>query len=594
MNKKLSGVLFIVIFKLITSSYVHNTSPSGNNVHWPEDSSVIDIYVNSSNGQGLSDAFVQNQAALSTAEWNNHSAITLRKNSTNSSADDALNEIYFSTNPEIFTGTGVIGITEVTYKNNSGEIVSADILINDNYVFSQNVNDVEFLGNVITHELGHLLGLGHSQVQGASMFYALTRGQSKVDSDDKAGLYSIYPNGDISKATLSGKIIGGNKLTGVFGAHVEAISMKTGTVDAAAISTYDGSFSITGLKKDEKYLLYTKPLADIGLPSKYKIVRNNFCESNLEYRGSFFQACDSSAEGFPQSVNLNATQVNIGNVTIRCGLDVPPEYIQTKGVTPATFDILSYSQGPANTFTGYFSNQEMSSLTANDYFRINLAGVNPDSLSLSGDLYVELKVLNQMFYTPMKVNVTVKRNSSTTTITPKYSQNADGWLNMNTVTYIPISRADQSDNNLEISIRPESMNFPFFPAGIPLTKADYLPSHDDFEDAINFYLVMTSIVKANGDGTYSTIHSKTDLLSDNTRCPDAVNTYSLTSYTTQGRAEQTNAAKKKDDDGFLGCGTIDTNQSGGNGPAGFFIGLILSLLLCSLGGKIIRPIKQVH
>lgn len=567
--------------------YVRNLSPSSNTVHWPGNTTTIDVYVNSTNTQGLSNALVQATALNSANQWNNISSILIRKNATSSSGQDGFNEIYFSTDPALFSGTGVVGVTAVTYKNNSGEIIEADILINDSFSFSSAITESEFLGNVLTHELGHFLGLGHSQVMGSSMFYALTRGQSQVSGDDKAGLYSIYPNGDSTKATLSGKVIGGTKLANVFGAHVEAVSVSSGKVEGAVISELDGTFAINGLTKDEQYFIYIKPIVNVGLPSKYGVARSNFCESNKSYRGSFFQSCGSSSEGYPQNIKLSSANVNVGNVTVRCGLDVPTDYIQSKGTTPATFDILSSAYaGVGNTFTGYFSDQELTQISPADYFRIDLSQHDPDTFSLGGDLYVELKVANQIYFSPFKTNVVIKRNSGTTTVAPKYNQETDGWLTIDTLTYIPISRADQSDNNLEIKIIPESMVFPSFPAGIPYTKQDLFPA-TDFEDKLNFYTVTASIVKDNGNGTYTKLSQKTDQLSDNTQCPDAVNTYSLTNYTVNGSSAATPSNRKKDD-GFLGCGSIDLEGDSGSGPTGFFIGLLLSLLLCSLSGKFLN------
>lgn len=522
-------------------------------------------------------------------QWNNLSRITIRKNSSASSNQDNLSEIYFSNDATLFNGTGVVGITEVTYKNNTGEIIEADILLNDNYPFSTSNSDVSFLGNVITHELGHFIGLGHSQVVHSSMFYSLSLGQSEISKDDEAGAYSVYPTGSASKATLSGKVIGSSKLIEVFGAHVEAISVTTGKVSGADISDTDGTFSIEGLSKNDRYVLYTKPIVNVGLPTKYSKVKSNFCDSGKSYRGSFFQSCGSSAEGFPQVVDLNGN-VNVGSITIRCGVDVPTDYIQSKGVTPSSFDLLQHvDRGIGNVFTGYFSAQELANPLTADYFRIDLSNT---TFLEAGNLFLQLKVTNQSFNSPFKANVEVKRNSSTTVIGPKYVQESDGQLNIDTVTHIPISRADMSDNDFEIKITPDSMFDPAFPAWSPYPKSEYFPGSGDFEDKLAFYLVTVTIVRDNGDGTYSTISTKQDQLTDNTLCPDAVNTYSLTKYTTSGTTSSTNASKREKDKGFLGCGSINTNTNGnGSGPTGFFVGLILSLLLCELTGKMIKRLE---
>lgn len=593
MFQKLQAVTVLIAAFLLSSTesraYVQNRTSSDSLVHWTSSMTVLDIFVNSDNTQGLNSTTIHNIATSGIAQWDGKSRLTLRKNSTAGTNQTGLNELYFSTDPSVFNGSGVVGITQVYYKNNTGEIIEADVLINDNYTFSTSVGDVNYLGNVITHEMGHFLGLGHSQVSGSTMFYALSRGQSQISADDKAGVYSIYPNGDSTKGALSGKVVGGRSLISVFGAHVQAISLKTGKVAGSNISDYDGTFTIDGLDKNDKYYLYTSPIAQVGLPSKYANAHYDFCDNSKKYRGSFFQKCGSGGEGFPQAVNLSSSAVNVGNVTIRCGLDVPVEYMQNKSVTPAVFDIQSHVQsGIGNAFTGYFSNQEITQNGIADYFRIDLSNFSTSdwsALSASGTLMLELRVLNQSFFSPFKANISVKRDSGTTNVSPIYQQESDGWLDIETVARFAINRSVLSDNNFEVTVTPESMNFPYYPAALPYTKTDYFPSSSYFEDSVYFYLVSASIVRDNGNSTYTLLSSKEQQLSDNTQCTDANNTYALTDFTTKGIASSSSSRKK--DDG-IACGTVDLQGGPGNGPGGFFIGLILSLILCHLTSKLSR------
>lgn len=592
--KKMPIALLIIIllsWSFSSSAYVQNRTQADSLVHWNSNVSVVDIFVNSGNTQGILSADVSSQAANSVAQWNGKSRITIRQNSTASSNQENLNELFFSNDPSIFAGgTGVVGITQVFFKSNTGEMIEADILLNDNFNFSTDVNDANYLGNVITHEMGHFMGLGHSQVPAASMFYALSYGQSQIAPDDKAGVYSIYPTGDTTKGLITGKVIGGKSLTSVFGAHVQAISLKTGQISGASISDIDGSFTINGLSKNDQYYIYTRPIAIVGLPSRYNNVRFDYCNSSKKYRGSFFQSCGSSGEGYPQTVNLNTSSVNVGNITIRCNLDVPVEYMQGKDITPATFDLqTSVSSGVGNAFVGFFSSQDIT-LNSVDYFKLGYSGVDWDSLSAAGNLYVELKVLNQSFYSPFKANVSVKRSGVSTAVTPNYVQESDGALNLETIVRIPINRLVPSDNDIEISVTPEIMEFPSFPAGLPYTKADYFPAGSYFEDSLYFYLVTASIVRDDGGGTYTLVSYKNQVTTDNSSCPDAVNTYALTTYTANGTSS--GSSKKRDDGG--GCGTVDMSGGSGNGPGGFFIGLIFSLILYSLTTSIIKQYKAKH
>jgi len=575
---KVEKYLFFLIFvcQLQTAgAYVLSQTKNGTSVHWPAASTVLDLYVNSQNGQSLDDNTVQTIAASSLAQWNDIGNVTLRKNVTLNKGQEEFNEIYFSTDPNVFSGSGVIGITQVGFQETTGEIVEADILLNDNFTFSTTPSDPSYLGNVITHEAGHFLGLGHGQVAGSTMFYSLTRGQYQVNDDDKAGLYSLYPNGNVNVGALTGTIIGGKNLTPVFGAHVQAISVKSGKVMASTISEMNGRFRIDGLPQSDQYVIYTSPIKQIGLPTNYANVRSDFCESSTKYRGSFYQSCGASSEGFPQAIKLNSGLIEVGKVTIRCGLDSPPEYLQNKGAVSSQFDVNTYSQsGLGGSFVGFFSNAEMTDGTANDKFRINLSSISDwDTVSTSTSLYVHLKISNQAFYSPFKANVSVTRSGVTTAVLPYYKQNSDGWMNIETDTYISINRAIPSDNDFTIHVIPEDMRSAV-PAGIPYSRTDYFPVMDEFVDSLYFYLATADIVKKNGDGTYTQVSSRSDVLSDNTTCPDAINTYALTNYSANGTASSSDRKKSA-----AGCGTVDMDNGASGGPGGFFVGLIFSFLI---------------
>jgi len=568
--------LFFVCQLQTAGAYVFSQTKNGTPVHWPSSSTVLDLYVNSQNGQAFDENAIQTIAASSLAEWNNVGNVSLRKNVTFNKGQEEFNEIYFSTDSTIFNGTGVIGLTQVGFQETTGEIVEADILLNDNFSFSSTSSDPSYLGNVITHEAGHFLGLGHGQVVGSTMFYSLTRGQYQISNDDKAGIYSLYPNGNVNVGALTGTIVGGKNLTPVFGAHVQAISVKSGKVVASTISEGNGRFRIDGLPQSDQYLIYTSPIKQIGLPTNYANVRSDFCESSTKYRGSFYQSCGASSEGFPQAIRLSSGLIEIGKVTIRCGLDAPPEYLSNKGAASTQFDVNNYSQnGLGGSFVGFFSNAEMSAGTAHDKFRINLSQISDwDTVSTSTSLYVHLKVTNQAFYSPFKADISVTRSGVTTSILPVYSQEADGWMNIETDTYISINRSNPSDNDFTFHVVPEDMRSAV-PAGIPYSRTDYFPVMDEFVDSLYFYLATADVVKRNGDGSYTQVSSRSDVLSDNSTCPDAINTYALTNYSANGTSSASSDRKKS----AAGCGTVDMDNGASGGPGGFMVGLILSFMI---------------
>lgn len=559
-------------------AYILNQTKSGIPVHWPSWNRVVDIYVNSQNGQGLLENEVQSIASNSINQWNGNSKISLNKKTTTGKDQPEFNELYFSNDPNIF-GNAVIGVTQVAFKEDSGEIITADILINDNFQFSLAISDQYFLGNVITHEVGHFLGLGHGPTAGSTMFHEAARGQYEIDDDDKAGIYTIYPTGNPNIGTITGTIIGGKNVIPVFGSYVQAISVKTGKIMGASISESNGKFSIGGLAKNDQYIIYNGPVKQLGLPANYANVRSDYCESSKKYRGSFFQSCGGSAEGFPEAVGLNASSVDVGNITIRCGLDSPPEYLQKKKSPLSDFNLNQYTaSGIGGSFVGFFSSQEISQISTpqgtHDFFHINLSHITDwDVISLA-PLYLELKVVNQSFYSVYKNTINVTRKvSSFDNTRPSFVLEKDGRPNIDSRIQVPINRVNSSDNDFSIQITPESLNTNYSLNGIDYTKSDFFPSTSKLEDNLYFYLVIATIVQRNPDGSFTQVASKNDLLSDNSRCPDAINTYALTNFTAKGVAS--NSERKK----VAGCGTVDFDNAAGGGPGGFMVGIILTFII---------------
>lgn len=103
---------------------------------------------------------------------------------------------------------GALAITTVTFEGNQGELLDADIEINDTG-FSFTSCDpeeteclVDFdLQNTLTHELGHLLGLDHSVEAEATMFASAPRRDTSKRTlavDDEAALCAVYPAGELA------------------------------------------------------------------------------------------------------------------------------------------------------------------------------------------------------------------------------------------------------------------------------------------------------------------------------------------------------------------------------------------------------------
>ncbi|HEX6239940.1 MAG TPA: matrixin family metalloprotease, partial [Polyangiales bacterium] len=94
-----------------------------------------------------------------------------------------------------------LAVTITTFETESGRLVDSDVLVNANFAFSWLVSDEPETGrydlpSVLTHEIGHVLGLGDTpDVPDATMWPSIVAGdvfQRDLAPDDEAGATSIY------------------------------------------------------------------------------------------------------------------------------------------------------------------------------------------------------------------------------------------------------------------------------------------------------------------------------------------------------------------------------------------------------------------
>ncbi|MBI3071038.1 MAG: matrixin family metalloprotease [Deltaproteobacteria bacterium] len=140
-------------------------------------------------------------------------------------------------------GDSVLGVTTPVYWNNL-ELFDADIVFNGvDHAWDQTGRWPKVdLQSIATHEIGHLLGLNHSQYQSATMYYMNQGGAvgRSLEQDDMQGVCAIYPkttpdpNCSVSsqggrECTLDNDCLGGNKKC-VNYACVDAPTGVTGTL----------------------------------------------------------------------------------------------------------------------------------------------------------------------------------------------------------------------------------------------------------------------------------------------------------------------------------------------------------------------------
>ena len=149
------------------------------------------------------------------------------------------------------------------WTDEDGSIVEIDMAINDrDYGFLSDPQDVDYavtrrfilLQDVVTHELGHAIGLDHTGVMSSTQFTYNWNGQHTLGCDDRAGARALYGDGG---GALTGQVEADDG-TVLSGAHVLAVSLDRRTPYASALTDADGHFAIEGLE-DGRYHLVVEP-----------------------------------------------------------------------------------------------------------------------------------------------------------------------------------------------------------------------------------------------------------------------------------------------------------------------------------------------
>ena len=254
---------------------------------------------------------------------------------------DGLNTICFNQSSVAFT-SGVLAFTRTITANApgavvgasgpaafAGQILDADTLFRDDgqatFATPGALAEPQGAGaydleSLLTHELGHWMGLDHSAVIRAMMFpFAPPPGQylgyrpdgsvpdGPLTSDDRTGIRAQYPdpNDTLNVGAIRGRIVPANPfalatlaapspglpVSGMVGAHVVAVDAETGSVIAGTLggwscnpanppTQFDGSFDLERLPVGHSYNLYAEPLVGLALPGDFSDVFTGLCSSS--------------------------------------------------------------------------------------------------------------------------------------------------------------------------------------------------------------------------------------------------------------------------------------------------------------------------
>jgi hypothetical protein len=257
-------------------------------LHWPDGQAIA--YMSGNRGAGpVSATDFRDAINRAVATWEGVSSSTIRFAATGVSdrppADnDGVTLLAFDSRPEL---DRTLGATSYTIDAVNGLILEADVFFNAAFPWSVAAGgqagryDLE---SIATHEIGHLVGLGHSALgetesmgtgrrvlsAGAVMFpIAFSPGNidgRRLQPDDIAGVSDIYPDGNFRRQTgsVSGRVTKGG--IGVYGAHVIAMHLRTGALVGGFTLDDAGAFVLAGLEPGP-IVLRAEPLDDADVES---------------------------------------------------------------------------------------------------------------------------------------------------------------------------------------------------------------------------------------------------------------------------------------------------------------------------------------
>jgi Matrixin len=204
------------------------------------------------------------------------------------SQEDDLTVLGFEAEPDM---ERVLGATSFVVDFTTGDILESDVFFNTIFLWSvapAGESGRFDLRSVALHEIGHVIGLGHSALgeteirptggrrvlASSAVMFPISLGPGSVadrtlQPDDVAGVSALYPGGGFDQNTgaIEGRVR--RPTRGVLGAHVAAFSLKDGTLIGGFSLGDEGEFQIKGLAPGA-YVIRVEPLDDADIDSFFE------------------------------------------------------------------------------------------------------------------------------------------------------------------------------------------------------------------------------------------------------------------------------------------------------------------------------------
>jgi hypothetical protein len=317
-----------LFFSQAALSYTLMRGESGVPIRWPG-KVKLEILGNPKNQSGISPEAFRKAAIHSLQVWQEASPEGVGfaywqgsdpKTYEPSNQYNGVSSVYFASNDlsgDSGVDSGVIGMTQVWFYPDSGEIIETDIVLNDiHFSFGKNVD----LQDVLTHEMGHALGLSHSGSIHSTMLHVSASDQKHLSCDDQLGIQALFGSPVMDETGgLKGKVQG---LTGeaVLGVQVKAISRRRGNVLASVLTDKNGDYIFENLEAGD-YFIAAEPFhaGPSALPVYYWGMNHALCSGSF-FEQSFLFKSDQSLQSF--SVQKGKI-IEVPVVNLQCNKALP-------------------------------------------------------------------------------------------------------------------------------------------------------------------------------------------------------------------------------------------------------------------------------